>query len=271
MTAFRGDKVLGPMTPAKWFYNKRTDEPTTEVAIRHSFAYDLYVVLAGFDAEQQSATFHVVVNPLVNWIWAGFALLAFGTLIALLPERALAVATAKAPAAATSTATTTTILLLALLGSAAFPHVAHAQHVEGASTIVVPMSAFEREIQNEIVCMCGTCGRKRIDECTCGKAEEMRIEVAGLVKKGYTREQVLDYYVQKYGSQEPLAMPIDKGFNRLAWAVPYALGVFGAVLAGTVAVRWTRRRPQEDAEPVAQTAQSEAWQKKLDEELRDLD
>jgi len=40
--------------------------------------------------------------------------------------------------------------------------------------------------------MCGTCGRKRIDECTCGKAEEMRIEVAGLVKKGYTREQILD-------------------------------------------------------------------------------
>jgi cytochrome c-type biogenesis protein CcmH/NrfF len=191
---------------------------------------------------------------------------------AICPAWTLLVCTvASAPAAATSTATTTTIVLLALLGSAAFPHVAHAQHVEGASTIVVPMSAFEREIQNEIVCMCGTCGRKRIDECTCGKAEEMRIEVAGLVKKGYTRDQVLDYYVQKYGSQEPLAMPIDKGFNRLAWAVPYALGVFGAVLAGTAAVRWTRRQPQVDAAPEAETAQSEAWQKKLDEELRDLD
>jgi len=47
--------------------------------------------------------------------------------------------------------------------------------------------------------------------------------------------------------------------------------VFGAVLAGTVAVRWTRRQPQVDAEPAAQTVQSEAWQTKLDEELRDLD
>jgi hypothetical protein len=47
--------------------------------------------------------------------------------------------------------------------------------------------------------------------------------------------------------------------------------VFGAVMAGTAAVRWTRRRPHVDVEPVAQTAQAEAWQKKLDEELRDLD
>jgi hypothetical protein len=53
--------------------------------------------------------------------------------------------------------------------------------------------------------------------------------------------------------------------------VPYALGVFGALLAGTAAVRWTRQRPQVEVEPVAQTAQAEAWQKKLDEELRDLD
>ncbi len=271
MTAFQDGKELGTITPAKWFYNKRTDEPTTEVAIRRSFAYDLYVVLAGFDAEQQSATFHVVVNPLVNWIWAGFAILALGTLLALLPERALAVASVKVPEAAATSSTTSVLLLAALLGSAAFPHVAHAQHVEGASTVVVPMSAFEREIQNDIVCMCGTCGRKRIDECTCGKAEEMRIEVAGLVKQGYTREQVLDYYVQKYGSQEPLAMPIDKGFNRLAWAVPYGLGVFGAALAGVTALRWSRKRHELEDAPAVASTEGDAWQTKLDEELRDLD
>ena len=46
-------------------------EPTTEVAIRRGLAEDLYVVLAGFDVQNQSATLHVVVNPLVNWIWAG--------------------------------------------------------------------------------------------------------------------------------------------------------------------------------------------------------
>ena len=32
------------------------------------------------------ATYTVTINPLVNWIWLGFAVLAFGTGIALLPE-----------------------------------------------------------------------------------------------------------------------------------------------------------------------------------------
>ena len=30
MTAFQGGKELGGLAPAKWFYNKRTEEPTTE-------------------------------------------------------------------------------------------------------------------------------------------------------------------------------------------------------------------------------------------------
>ena len=52
---------------------------------------------------------------------------------------------------------------------------------------------------------------------------------------------MIDYYIAKYGSQEPLAQPIDKGFNRLAWAVPYMLGATGLLVTGLVAVRWTRR------------------------------
>jgi len=82
---------------------------------------------------------------------------------------------------------------------------------------------------------------------------------------------VIDYYVQKYGSQEPLAMPIDRGFNRLAWAVPYALGVLGAVVAGSVAVRWSRTHQEEPEAVVATRGDADAWQQKLDEELRDLD
>ena len=34
----------------------------------------------------QSATLQVVINPLVDWIWLGFGVLALGTGIALLPE-----------------------------------------------------------------------------------------------------------------------------------------------------------------------------------------
>ena len=52
----------------------------------------------------------------------------------------------------------------------------------------------------------------------------MRDEVAKLVAQGKTREQSSTTYIAKYGSQEPLASPIDKGFNRLAWLFPYLMG-----------------------------------------------
>lgn len=277
MTVYDRGEEVGTMTPARWFYAKRVEEPTTEVAIRRSFAEDLYIVLAGFDVQQQSATFHVVVNPLVNWIWAGFAILALGSIIALLPERVFGAATASVPSRA---ATTSLLLVVGLVLGGGH---AHAQHVETPGLVLrAPSSTLERELQTEIVCMCGTCGRKRIGECTCGMAAQMRDELGDLVEQGMTREQVYAYYIDKYGSQEPLAMPLDQGFNRLAWAVPYALGLFGAAFAGGLAVRWSRRPHTEqgdggegreaavESQP-APDAEAEALRARLDEELRDLD
>ena len=64
-----------------------------------------------YDVATQNATYAVTVNPLVNWIWLGFGVLAFGTGIALLPERAFAFAGARVP----DGAVTTTLMLLLLL------------------------------------------------------------------------------------------------------------------------------------------------------------
>ena len=94
----RDGAAIGAMDPAKWFFRKREQEPTTEVAIRRGAWEDLYIVLAAFELQDQSATLHIVVNPLVNWIWVGFGILALGTVIALLPERQFAFAGARAAA-----------------------------------------------------------------------------------------------------------------------------------------------------------------------------
>src|SRR3954467_11376757 len=107
----RNGKALGEMEPARWFFVKHEQEPTTEVAIRRAPGEDLYVVLGGYDVATQSATYAITINPLVNWIWFGFAVMAFGTGLALLPETAFAFVAAKLPAGAT----TTSLLLLLLL------------------------------------------------------------------------------------------------------------------------------------------------------------
>ena len=85
-------KSLGTMYPARWFYRKHEDQPTTEVAIRRTVAEDLYLVMPAYELNDQSMSLQVVVTPLVNWIWAGFGILVLGTGIALLPESAFAFA-----------------------------------------------------------------------------------------------------------------------------------------------------------------------------------
>ena len=80
------------MYPAKWYFRKHEEEPTTEVGIRRTFAEDLYIVMPAFELQDQTASVEVHINPLVNWVWFGFGIMAIGTGIALLPERAFSFA-----------------------------------------------------------------------------------------------------------------------------------------------------------------------------------
>ncbi len=73
------------------------------MAIRRTLSEDLYLVMPAYNLQEQSASMSIVVNPLVNWVWLGFGVLAIGTGIALLPEAAFAFAVAKVPANAVTT------------------------------------------------------------------------------------------------------------------------------------------------------------------------
>lgn len=155
VTAMNDGKVIADMTPAKWFFNKH-DQPTTEVAIRRAAGEDLYLVLAGYDVSTQTATYTITINPLVNWIWFGFGVLAFGTGLALLPERAFAFATPRIPAEAV---TTTLVLLLLLVPSAA-----RAQTAAPSTGTAVEKSEL-RQLEGDIMCTCGC--RAPLNNCRC--------------------------------------------------------------------------------------------------------
>jgi cytochrome c-type biogenesis protein CcmF len=260
-------RALGRLYPARWFYTGREDEPTTEVALRRSLGDDLYLVLAAFSPEEQTATLLIKVNPLVNWLWVGVGIMILGTGIALLPERAFAFAVARVPEGSAPI----TMILLLLLGAGAGTLRAQQTHVDNPrASIAVATSPVERDLRYHIVCMCGTCGRKRVGECTCPVAEGQRNEISKLVAEGRTYEEIVGYFVAKYGSQEVLAAPIDEGFNRLAWALPYVIGLAGIVTVGGMAIRWSRRPAGLAPEP-AFAAASPELENKLDDELRDLD
>jgi cytochrome c-type biogenesis protein CcmF len=86
LTAFSGSRELGVMDPRLNFYNGRA-EPITTPAVRSRPNRDLYLNLLAFERDGSSATFSVIVEPLVFWIWFGGFVVAIGGLIAILPPR----------------------------------------------------------------------------------------------------------------------------------------------------------------------------------------
>jgi cytochrome c-type biogenesis protein CcmF len=268
-TVFEGGSEIAKMYPARWFFNKH-EEPTTEVAIRRKFHEDLYLNMSTYLVSDQTANLEITINPLVNWIWFGFAVMALGTGIVMLPERTFAFAMAKFPAPEAATSAGMFLLILSL----AVPAVAQ-QHTDTTpQAALVTSSPLEKEIQRGLICLCGDagCGKKIVSECTCSKAAETRTEIAGLVAQGKTKDEVFAYYVAKYGSQEVLGAPIDQGFNRLAWLLPYGAAL-GFGIAGVFAVRKWSRHPHEEPVPAQTAAPAEdaALRERLDRELENLD
>ena len=265
VTVFEDGREVGQLYPARWFYRKHESEPTTEVALRRTISEDVYVVLAAYEMGDQSASFQVTVNPLVNWIWFGFSVLALGTGIVLLPESSFAFMSAKIPASAAQT----TVLLLALLLSGLASPV-RAQVTEPTLESYAAESELERQLQRELVCVCGTCPHFTLADCRCSTAASMRGQLKDQLALGKTRDEVLHYFIDTYGSQEPLGAPLDRGFNRLAWLFPYAVGATALGGLGVVVVRRSRRHEELQALPLPEAADAKL-EARLDDELRNLD
>jgi cytochrome c-type biogenesis protein CcmF len=258
-TIFRDGQEIQKMYPAKWFFRKHEDQPTTEVAIRRGFAEDLYIVLAAFELDQQSASVEIVVNPLVNWIWVGFGIMALGTGIALLPEQAIAFAAAKVPAGA---ATASMLLMTAVL----FPTAAAAQ--TGQHVQPPERSELQRQLESEIMCTCGC--RRPLNNCgmmNCHGHDSQTAKIKQHIAEGKDHDAIVAAFVQEFGGQDILAAPIDEGFNRLAWLFPYAVGALGLVTIGVVARRWSQPAPRS---AVADGIDPDL-NDRLDDELRNLD
>lgn len=79
-------KKIAIMSPEWRKYGGRDQQGTTEVAIHSTLKTDIYLVFQG-STDGVSGDFTIYYNPLVMWVWIGGAVLAIGTLIALLPNR----------------------------------------------------------------------------------------------------------------------------------------------------------------------------------------
>jgi cytochrome c-type biogenesis protein CcmH/NrfF len=98
------------------------------------------------------------------------------------------------------------------------------------------------ELGHRMMCVCG-CNQILL-ECNhvgCSYSDRMRSELLASLDRGDSDDLTLQSFVQKYGTTV-IAAPTTKGFNRVAWIMPFvalALGMMTVVLV----VRAWRGRP----------------------------
>ena len=98
VTVARKGRPVGTLEPRMNYYDGRP-QPIPTPAVRSAFTEDLFLNLMAYEQDGSSATFKVIVTPLVAWLWLGAAVMALGSMVAVWPKRrgSRASATVSAP------------------------------------------------------------------------------------------------------------------------------------------------------------------------------
>jgi cytochrome c-type biogenesis protein CcmH len=86
---------------------------------------------------------------------------------------------------------------------------------------------------------CVVCQNLSVADSPSETAQQMRNLIRERLALGQSPEQVVAYFVERYG-QWILLSPPRRGFNWLVWVLPFAGLALGLVLVGVIVRRWSR-------------------------------
>jgi cytochrome c-type biogenesis protein CcmH len=133
--------------------------------------------------------------------------------------------------------------------------------VVGTASAAPPNAA---DLEAELVCpVCET----TLDQSNAPVAERMKAFIRVRIAAGDSEQQIKSALVSQFGS-EVLAEPPKGGFGLLAWLLPLAALVLGAIAVGLLVHAWSRRAPSQ--EPIQEPLDSEL-DRLVDEELARFD
>ena len=86
LEVYKGNKLIDTLEPERRVFKTGNNQTTTVVALHSTPKEDLYVVFPGMS---ENSKYEIVahVNPLVFWVWFGAAIMLFGAIITLLPDK----------------------------------------------------------------------------------------------------------------------------------------------------------------------------------------
>ncbi|HKR33002.1 MAG TPA: cytochrome c-type biogenesis protein CcmH [Terriglobales bacterium] len=102
---------------------------------------------------------------------------------------------------------------------------------------------FDELGHHRIICVCG-CNQMLL-ECNhvgCTYSDKMRQELSAAVQNDPSDDVILQSFVREYGTTV-LAAPSARGFDRVAWIMPFAV-FFAATFGAAIVIRkWKERQP----------------------------
>ena len=126
------------------------------------------------------------------------------------------------------------------------------------------------EISKELVCQCG-CGMvlAHCNHSDCGVGIPMRANITEKLLGGESREQIVAYFVSKYG-EVVLSAPPKRGFNLTAWLLPFFGIAAGGGIVVLVIMGWLRHRRQSvevqaEAGPKASHKHEDVFERELND------
>jgi cytochrome c-type biogenesis protein CcmH len=111
---------------------------------------------------------------------------------------------------------------------------------------------------------CVVCQNLSVGDSPSETANQMRGLIREQLAAGRTPDEVLAYFVERYG-QWILLSPPKQGFNLLVWVVPFVGLALGLVAVVLVVRRWTRNTRSAPAAPAVEDAMRERIRRELAE------
>lgn len=143
-----------------------------------------------------------------------------------------------------------------------------------AVLLATPASAESpaTSIAKQLTCQCGD--GMILANCThpeCPSAPAMRAIIEQKLDQGFSEAEVIQYFVTQYGEQV-LASPPKKGFNLVAWILPFAAIIIGAIVIYLALKKWVRQGKVSQASQIEAKVAAEAddakYRLRLNQELK---
>ena len=124
-----------------------------------------------------------------------------------------------------------------------------------------------RELYERI--MCPICPGQTIAQSNSGTSTQMRDLVLKKLRQGETKEEILQYFVSRYG-ERIMAKPNKKGLNLMLWFFPFVLIAFTAIVICLLIRRWSTR-VQVETDTCFEDTQVTKYQERVEKELKEFD